>query len=63
MKEPTKKLNSNLTYKKHAAMDELAKKKDLIITNVYLPINSFFNYSPFITPLVDNTKLDCFPIQ
>ena len=33
MKEPTKKLKSNLTYKEHAAMEELAKRKDLIITN------------------------------
>ena len=34
MKEPTKKLKSNLTYKEHAAMEELAKRKDLITTNV-----------------------------
>ena len=33
MKKPTKKLKSNLTYKEHAAMEELAKRKDLIITN------------------------------
>ena len=33
MKETTKKLKSNLTYKEHAAMEELAKRKDLIITN------------------------------
>ena len=33
MKEPTKKLKSNLTYKEHAAMEELAKRKDLIIAN------------------------------
>ena len=34
MKEPTKKLKSNLRYKEHAAMEELAKSKDLKITNV-----------------------------
>ena len=33
MKQPTKKLKSNLTYKEHVTMEELAKKKDLIITN------------------------------
>ena len=33
MKEPTKKLKSNLTYKEHTAMEELAKRKDFIITN------------------------------
>ena len=33
MKEPTKKLKSNLTYKEHTTMEELAKRKDLIITN------------------------------
>ena len=33
IKETTKKLNSNLTYQEHAAMEELAKRKDLIITN------------------------------
>ena len=33
MKQPTKKLKSNLTYKEHAAMEELAKRKDLIIIN------------------------------
>ena len=33
MKEPTKKLKSNLTYKEHVAMEELAKRKDLIIIN------------------------------
>ena len=33
MKEPTKKLKSNLTYKEHVAIEELAKKKDLILTN------------------------------
>ena len=33
MKQPTKKPKSNLTYKEHAAMEELAKRKDLIITN------------------------------
>ena len=31
MKEPTKKLKSNLTYTEHAAVEELAKTKDLII--------------------------------
>ena len=33
MKQPTKKLKSNLTYNKHTAMVELAKRKDLIKTN------------------------------
>ena len=33
MKQPTKKLKSDLTYKEHTAMKELAKRKDLIITN------------------------------
>ena len=33
IKQPTKKLKSNLTYKEHTAMEELAKRKDLIITN------------------------------
>ena len=33
MKQPTKKLKSNLTYKKHIAMEELVKRKDLVITN------------------------------
>ena len=33
IKEPIKKLKTNLTYKEHAAMEELAKRKDLIITN------------------------------
>ena len=34
MKQPTKKkLKSNLTYKEYIAMEELAKRKDLIITN------------------------------
>ena len=33
MKQPTKKLRSNLTYKEHTAMEELTKRKDLIITN------------------------------
>ena len=33
MKQPTKKLKSNLTYKEHGAMKELAKRKELIITN------------------------------
>ena len=35
MKQPTKKLKPNLTYKEHAAMEELAKRKDPIITNAY----------------------------
>ena len=34
MKQLTKKLKSNLTYKGHTAMEELAKRKDLIIANV-----------------------------
>ena len=34
MKQPTKNLKSNLTYKKLTAMEELTKMKDLIITNV-----------------------------
>ena len=29
-----KKLKSNLTYKEHAAMEVLAKRKDITITNV-----------------------------
>ena len=33
MKQPTKKRKSNLTYKEHAVMEELAKGKELIITN------------------------------
>ena len=33
MKQLAKKLKSNVTYKEHTAMEELAKKKDLIITN------------------------------
>ena len=33
MKQPTKKLKSNLTYQEHTAMEELTKGKDLIITN------------------------------
>ena len=33
MKQPTKKLKFNLMHKEHIAMEELAKKKDLIITN------------------------------
>ena len=33
MKQPSKKLKFNLTYKEHTAMEELAKRKDLIITN------------------------------
>ena len=35
MKQPTKKLKSNLTYMEHGAMKELAKRKELIITNAY----------------------------
>ena len=33
MKKPTKKLKSNLTHKEHSAMEELANRKDLVITN------------------------------
>ena len=33
MKQPTKKQKSNLTYKEHIAMEELAKRKDITITN------------------------------
>ena len=33
MKKPIKKLKSNLTHKEHSAMEELANRKDLIITN------------------------------
>ena len=33
MKQPTKKLKSDLTYKERTAMEELAKRKDLITTN------------------------------
>ena len=33
MKQPPKKLKSNLAYKEHAAMKELVKRKGLIITN------------------------------
>ena len=33
MEQLTKKIKSNLTYKKHATMEELAKRKYLIITN------------------------------
>ena len=33
MKQPTRKLNSNLTYKEHIAMEKLPKKKNVIITN------------------------------
>ena len=33
MKQPTKKLKSNLKHKEHIAMEELAKRKDFIITN------------------------------
>ena len=32
-KHPTKKIESNLTHTEHIAMEELAKRKDLIITN------------------------------
>ena len=48
IKQPTKKLKSNLTYKEHTAMEELAKRKDLILTNadkggavVIMDINSY----------------------
>ena len=33
MKQPTKKLKFNLIHKEYIAMEKLAKKKDLIITN------------------------------
>ena len=33
MKQPTRKLKSNLTYKEHAPMEELANRKALIKTN------------------------------
>ena len=33
MKQPTKKLKSNLTYKEHTAMEEPAKSKIFMITN------------------------------
>ena len=33
IKQPTKNLKSDLTYKEHTAMEELAKRKDLILTN------------------------------
>ena len=33
IKQPTKNLKSNLTYKEHSAMEELAKRKDLVLTN------------------------------
>ena len=33
IKQPTENLKSNLTYKEHTAMEELAKRKDLILTN------------------------------
>ena len=33
MKQLAKKLKSNLTYKEHTAMEELAKGKDLMITS------------------------------
>ena len=49
MKQLTKKLKSNLTYKGHTAMEELAKRKDLIIANadkggvvVITDIDSYF---------------------
>ena len=32
MKQPTKELKSNLTYKEHTALEELARSKDLIMT-------------------------------
>ena len=34
MKQPIKKLKSNLINKEYIVMEKLAKKKDLIITNV-----------------------------
>ena len=33
MKQPTRKLDSNLTYEEHIAMEELPKNKDVIVTN------------------------------
>ena len=33
IKQLAKKLKSNLTYREHTAMEELAKKKELIVTN------------------------------
>ena len=33
MEQPPKKLNSKLTLKENIVMEELAKRKDLIITN------------------------------
>ena len=33
IKQPTKKVKPNLTYKEHTAMEELAKRKELLITN------------------------------
>ena len=33
IKQPTKKVKPNLTYKEHTAVEELAKRKDLIITD------------------------------
>ena len=33
MKQSTKNQKSNLTYKEHTAMEQLAKRKDIIITN------------------------------
>ena len=33
MKQPTKKLKSNLTHKEHIEMEKLAKRKDLVIHN------------------------------
>ena len=35
MEQPTKKLKPNLTHKEHIAMQELAKRKSLIITNAH----------------------------
>ena len=33
MKQTIKKLRSNLTYKEHTGLEELAKMKDIVITN------------------------------
>ena len=33
MKQPTKELKPNLTYKEHTAFEELTRRKDLVISN------------------------------
>ena len=53
MKQLTKKLKSNLTYMEHNAMEELTKKKDLILNNnwqlsekaSYKQLTQYPNYS------------------